>query len=128
MLTTVARNQLANAIGLLRTELAPVIDAHEIEPQAPVFAASDRIEEADALEARSALAFAAIGDDDVIERLVLGTAARESNCDHNDVPCRPIAGSAKKSADSTQIGAAKKERRERRAGEPDGGWLNASEA
>ena len=104
-LLAVAGDQRAHAVGGLRALADPVVDARQIELQLRVLAARDRVEVPHVLEARAALALAAVGHDDVIEGLIARAAPRQANCHHDDRSVQ-VARGPKKSADSTQTALA----------------------
>src|SRR3954469_554497 len=73
------RDQLLHAIRLLGAEADPVFDASDIELQLRFALACDRVEVADVLQIQAALTLAAVGNDDVVERLVGCAAPGEAN-------------------------------------------------
>src|SRR5215469_6010468 len=96
---------MAHAVRRLCTLANPVVDARQIELQLLLAPARNRIEKAHVLQARAALALAAVGDDDVIEGLVARPAPRQTNGYHDRIALVRRAsrkGRPKKSADSTQ--------------------------
>src|SRR5579872_4899798 len=60
----------------------PIVDTRQIQFQLDLAAPRDGVEESDVLEARAALALAAIGHDDVIEGLIAPSAPRQANGNH----------------------------------------------
>src|SRR5688572_32274921 len=75
-------HQLGHAVRRLCTLTDPVVDPLQVQLQAALLAGRDRIEIAHLLQGRSALADAAVRDDDVIEGLLLRPAAGEPDRDH----------------------------------------------
>src|ERR1700729_1912468 len=73
---------MPDPIRHVRAFLQPMLDARHIQPQLDLRAARHRVEEADALEARAALAFAAIGYHHVIERRLLAAPSSQSDRHH----------------------------------------------
>src|SRR6056297_1961190 len=75
-------NQVADALGNLCPLLHPMIDALTVDAQALVFAARYRVEEPQALDVSAVTPVAAVGHHNVIERLLLGATACQSDLDH----------------------------------------------
>ena len=70
-----------------------MLDAIEVELDALFVAGGDRVVETDALDVAAVAGAAAVGDDDVVERTLLGAAAGQSNLDHGVVfLCCPAVG------------------------------------
>src|SRR5207302_8770039 len=67
----------------------PIVDARQIEPELLYAAAGNWIKEPHVLEARAALALAAVGNHDVIEGLVSAPAPRQANRDHDRIALIP---------------------------------------
>src|SRR5215469_2334337 len=86
---------MAHAVRRLCTLANPVVDARQIELQLLLAPARNRIEKAHVLQARAALALAAVGDDDVIEGLVARPAPRQTNGYHDRIALVP-AGAPKR--------------------------------
>src|SRR5688572_23753658 len=72
-------DQRADTVGHRGAGAGPVVDSRKIELKLAVLAARDRVEEPDLLQHRPALPLAAVRDDDVIERRVLASTARQTN-------------------------------------------------
>src|SRR5215472_1834766 len=79
-------DQPRDRLGKLRTLLSPVIDPIQRQAQPLVAVARDRVVETDPLDEPAVTPIARIGDHDVEERPLLGTAAREANHYHRIVP------------------------------------------
>src|SRR6202011_166867 len=78
-LFAVRSHQRAHAVGGLRALAHPIVDARQIELELLLTAAGNRVEKPHVLQARTALALAAIGYHDVIEGLIARPAPREAD-------------------------------------------------
>src|SRR6202050_1967664 len=74
--------QVLDAIRHVRALLQPMLDPRHVEAQLDFGAACNGIEEPDALEAGAALAFAAVGHHNVIERRLLAAASSPTDRHH----------------------------------------------
>jgi hypothetical protein len=76
------REELLDTIRHMSAFADPVLDACDVETQFDFPAAGDRIEQADALEARAALALSAVGHDDVVERRLFAASSSQTDRHH----------------------------------------------
>src|SRR5579864_3208537 len=83
---------MAHPLGGLRALAYPVVDARQIELELLLVAARDRIEKAHVLQARTTLALAAVGDDDVIEGLIARPTPRQANGYHDRIALIAVDG------------------------------------
>src|SRR5690606_7283376 len=77
-------DQRADLVAHLRTLVDPVLHALEIEVQRGVLAAGNRVEVTQALQRTTVALVALVGDDDVVERTLLGAATGQTDLDHDD--------------------------------------------
>src|SRR5262252_8244144 len=95
-LLPIGGHEAAHPVGGLRALPDPVVDARQIELELLLPATGNRVEKAHVLEARAALALAAIGHDDVIEGLVARPAPRQANGYHGRIALKSCSGLRKK--------------------------------
>src|SRR5690554_3774021 len=75
-------DQVTDPLGQLGALADPVVDALGVETQAFFLATRDRVEEPDAFDVAAVARIAAVGHDDVVVGLLLGTAPAQTNLDH----------------------------------------------
>src|SRR6185369_15876903 len=75
---------LLHGIRGLRTLADPVMDAVEGDAEFRLVLGGFRVVEPDALDEAPVTGHAGVGDDDAVERAVLGSASRHANHDHFD--------------------------------------------
>src|SRR5690606_39406545 len=75
--------QRLDLFSQLRALIHPVLDALGVELELDVLTGCNRVVEADALDIAAVARIALVGNNDVIERAFLGTAAGKANLDHD---------------------------------------------
>lgn len=86
---SVVLDQFDDAIGWPCALLQPVIVSLAIKPERLFLAGCQRIEETDTLEVAAIARAAAVGDDNMVEGSLLGSATRQTNCDHANLSSAP---------------------------------------
>src|SRR5690606_17880175 len=114
--------QAADLVGQLGAIADPVVDARDVQHDALLVAGGNRVVVTDALDVAAVAGAARVGDDDVVERALLGAAAGETDLDQG-VFLWPSRQEGEESCQSWRIGPARKPSpsappRDRPAGRP----------
>src|SRR5690606_35647705 len=81
--------QVADLVAHLGAIGDPLVDSDDVQHDALLATLGHRVVVTDALDVAAVAGAADVGDDDVVERTLLGAAAGQSNLDHGCFPVLP---------------------------------------